>query len=83
VDEDIQYGAGIKHSDLIEAIKKSGYPLQTVVARQFQQRAFDVQEEWAFLDSLLISGVPLMCAPIVASGPSWRMARSSRMFDQI
>lgn len=43
-------GPGIKEKDLVEAIKRSGYPLQTVVARELR-RNFKVQEEWSFIDS--------------------------------
>ena len=42
-------GAGISEVDLREAVARSGYPLQSVVARVLRQRFF-VQEEWSFVD---------------------------------
>ncbi|MBK5543317.1 hypothetical protein JFT85_00865 [Pseudomonas sp. TH04] len=40
---------GIKEADLLEAIKKSGYPLQTRVAKKLSDR-FNLHEEWSFKD---------------------------------
>ncbi len=42
--------AGIKEQDLIESIRKSGYPLQSVVADRLVKRGFDVTEEWGYSD---------------------------------
>jgi hypothetical protein len=43
-------GAGITEKQILEAVRKSGYPLQTVVASSLQID-FRVQEEWSFVDS--------------------------------
>lgn len=40
---------GIKEADLLDAIKKSGYPLQTRVAKKLSER-FHLHEEWSFKD---------------------------------
>ncbi|MDQ3823189.1 MAG: hypothetical protein M3321_08110 [Actinomycetota bacterium] len=42
-------GPGIADADLIEAVRRSGYPLQTVVGEQLQAD-FRVQDEWGFID---------------------------------
>lgn len=41
--------AGIEESSLIDAVERSGYPLQSVVADQLQSR-FKVAEEWGYVD---------------------------------
>lgn len=40
---------GVSEQSLAEAIEKSGYPLQTVVARTLR-KSFSVQEEWSYID---------------------------------
>lgn len=40
----------IKIKDIAETIRKSGFPLQTLIANQLAP-TFYVQEEWAFTDS--------------------------------
>ena len=41
---------GITDSDIETAIKKSGYPLQTIIANKLRT-SFYCQEEWSFIDS--------------------------------
>lgn len=41
--------AGVKDEDLLAAISKSGYPLQTRIAESLSEE-FYVQEEWSYLD---------------------------------
>jgi hypothetical protein len=41
----------MKLASLREAVDRSGYPLQTVVAAALQEREFRVEEEWAFEDA--------------------------------
>jgi hypothetical protein len=43
-------GAGVTDAQVEEAVQRSGYPLQTLVARSLG-RAFHVREEWSFIDS--------------------------------
>jgi len=43
------FGAGVSENDLLRAIKKSGYPLQTLIARQLS-KTMHVQEEWSYID---------------------------------
>jgi hypothetical protein len=43
-------GPGITEQQILEAVRKSGYPLQTVIASSLRLD-FQVQEEWSFLDS--------------------------------
>jgi hypothetical protein len=43
------FGMGVKERDVFEAIKRSGYPLQTVIASQLRE-TFAVQEEWSYID---------------------------------
>ena len=40
----------VNHPTLIDAIEKSGYPLQGVVAEKLKAAGFDISEEWGFLD---------------------------------
>ncbi|MFF9864090.1 hypothetical protein ACF1G0_01470 [Streptomyces sp. NPDC013953] len=48
--------AGVTGSDLLEAVRRSGYPLQAAVADKLQQALSEndiwgeVQEEWAYID---------------------------------
>jgi len=42
-------GSGVTEADLAEAIRHSGYPLQTVIANYLRNR-FMVQEEWGYVD---------------------------------
>ena len=43
-------GSGITGSDVDNAIQKSGYPLQTIIADMIRKE-FRTQEEWSFIDS--------------------------------
>jgi hypothetical protein len=43
---------GIDHKELVEAVRASGYPLQTVVARELNEN-FTVVEEWGYVDRTL------------------------------
>lgn len=43
-------GAGLTEAQVEEAVRRSGYPLQTLVARSLAG-AFDVREEWSFIDA--------------------------------
>ncbi|MET9426967.1 hypothetical protein [Streptomyces sp. NPDC003036] len=51
-----QLKAGVTGSDLLEAVRRSGYPLQAAVATKLQQALSEnemrgeMQEEWAYLD---------------------------------
>jgi hypothetical protein len=42
-------GPGINDDDVISAITKSGFPLQTIVAQRLR-RDFNVQDEWSYID---------------------------------
>lgn len=42
-------GAGVSEKQIQEAVRRSGYPLQTIVASSLQLD-FQVQEEWSFVD---------------------------------
>jgi hypothetical protein len=44
-----QLGPGISAEQVINAVEKSGYPLQTIVGTVLR-RKFDVQEEWGYVD---------------------------------
>jgi hypothetical protein len=44
-----QLGAGVTEAQVIGAVQKSGYPLQTVVASTLRSKFF-VQEEWCYVD---------------------------------
>lgn len=52
-----QLKAGVTGSDLLEAVRRSGYPLQATVADKLQQVLSEndvqgeMQEEWAYVDS--------------------------------
>lgn len=43
-------GAGLTEQQLRDAVRKSGYPLQTVITSSLRQD-FNVQEEWSFVDN--------------------------------
>lgn len=43
-------GPGIGDDELREAVQKSGYPLQTVIANALSAERFWVQEEWGYID---------------------------------
>lgn len=43
-------GPGIKETDLIDEISKSGYPLQTIIAEKLRSNFHWVQEEWDYVD---------------------------------
>jgi hypothetical protein len=45
-----QLGAGLTEPQILEAVRKSGYPLQTIIASSLRID-FSVQEEWSFVDS--------------------------------
>jgi hypothetical protein len=45
-----QLGPGATEQQVFEAVRKSGYPLQTVIASSLRMD-FSVQEEWSFLDN--------------------------------
>jgi hypothetical protein len=45
-----QLGAGIEEAQVLEAVRKSGYPLQTIVANALRMD-FGVREEWSYADS--------------------------------
>lgn len=42
-------GSGLTEADLLAAVSKSGYPLQTIVANLLRSQ-FHVQQEWCYLD---------------------------------
>lgn len=42
-------GAGVTSAAVMDAISKSGYPLQTIVAERLSQK-FDLREEWGYVD---------------------------------
>jgi len=42
-------GPGLDEAKLAEAVRRSGYPLQTLVARDLRH-SFSVEEEWSFID---------------------------------
>ena len=41
---------GMTKDDLLDVVKRSGYPLQTVVAKTLRDRGFSVLEEWTYID---------------------------------
>jgi hypothetical protein len=41
---------GIKEKAFVEAVEKSGYPLQIVAGALLADRSFELEEEWAFQD---------------------------------
>jgi len=43
-------GPGITEANLISAISKSGYPLQTTIAEKLRSNLYSVQEEWDYVD---------------------------------
>ncbi len=43
-------GSGLTEADLLAAVSKSGYPLQTIVANFLRTQFFHVQEEWSYVD---------------------------------
>ena len=43
-------GPGLSEIDVSNAVERSGYPLQTVVADLLRESGYDVQEEWSYLD---------------------------------
>jgi hypothetical protein len=45
-----QLSAGVTEPQLSEAVRKSGYPLQTIIASSLRMD-FGVQEEWSFIDN--------------------------------
>ena len=42
-------GSGLTEADVLDAVSKSGYPLQTIIAN-FLRPQFHVQEEWSYDD---------------------------------
>ena len=44
-----QLGSGVTEKDLQDAVSKSGFPVQTIVAN-FLRPKFHVQEEWGYID---------------------------------
>lgn len=47
--ESNKLGAGVTEKELLDAIGKSGYPLQTIVASQLDPE-FIINEEWSYID---------------------------------
>jgi hypothetical protein len=41
--------AGVADEQLVDAVRQSGYPLQTIVASQLRE-TFSIQEEWSYVD---------------------------------
>lgn len=41
---------GLTIEELTQAVRKSGYPLQTAVAHILQEKGFEVTEEWGYID---------------------------------
>lgn len=46
-----QLGAGIAEALLLDAVHRSGYPLQTFIADVLRGKKLGVQEEWSFVDN--------------------------------
>jgi hypothetical protein len=44
-----QLGAGLNEPQVLAAVEKSGYPLQTIVG-DILRSDFDVQQEWCYVD---------------------------------
>jgi hypothetical protein len=44
-----QLGSGLTENQVLNAIEKSGYPLQTIISDTLR-RQFSVQEEWSYID---------------------------------
>lgn len=42
-------GAGLTETDVLNAVSKSGYPVQTIIA-DYLRSQFAVQEEWSYID---------------------------------
>jgi len=42
--------AGVTEADVLDAVGKSGYPLQNVVSDYLQTATFRTVEEWSYLD---------------------------------
>jgi hypothetical protein len=42
-------GPGLTETDVLDAVSKSGYPLQTIVGNYLRSQ-FHVQEEWSYID---------------------------------
>ncbi|TPQ31063.1 hypothetical protein C2U70_25070 [Bradyrhizobium guangdongense] len=45
-----QLGVGVNEEQVMEAVRKSGFPLQTLIAN-YLRTDFVVQEEWSYMDS--------------------------------
>ena len=43
-------GSGLNEADVSAAVKKSGYPLQTIVSNLLRSQFHFVQEEWSYVD---------------------------------
>ena len=43
-------GPGVVESDVIDAVTRSGYPLQTIVGERLRSDFLFVQDEWGFID---------------------------------
>ena len=43
-------GSGVTEKAVNEAVAKSGYPLQTIIARSLRGQEFGVNEEWSYID---------------------------------
>jgi hypothetical protein len=63
-------GAGVTDAAVFDAVSRSGYPLQTVVAEKLSQ-AFHVREEWSYLDR---DTKNLRTIDVVASCPLYELA---------
>lgn len=46
-----QLRANVTEQQVVDAVRKSGYPLQTTIARILRNKKFYVREEWSFIDS--------------------------------
>jgi hypothetical protein len=45
-----KHPAEISDQLVLEAVERSGYPLQIIVADELRRRKFQVRQEWAFVD---------------------------------
>jgi hypothetical protein len=44
-------GSGVTRSALLDAVVRSGFPLQTIIAARLLRRKYDLDEEWAYVDA--------------------------------
>jgi len=45
------FGAGVSEDDVLEAVARSGYPLQTVIGAHLLRKGYSLAEEWAYVDA--------------------------------